>query len=148
MKLYAAGPITGKSYQEACRWREQVRQELWADDIEVYSPMRAKNYLDQEECIQHSYPGRVLSDGPGITARDRWDVMTCDLLLVNLLGATEKSVGTILEIAWADALRTPIVLVMEPTGNPHDHSMLRACCPFIVPTLSEAISVVRAILKP
>jgi len=44
---------------------------------------------------------------PGAVGRDRFDVQTCDLLLVNLLGATSVSIGTMFELAWTDAWRKP-----------------------------------------
>jgi hypothetical protein len=34
--------------------------------------------------------------------RDRFDATRCDVLLVNLLGAERVSIGTMMEVAWAD----------------------------------------------
>lgn len=52
-----------------------------------------------------------------------------------------------MEIAWADAWRKPVVLVME-NANIHDHAMIREVSGFIVPDLDEAIRAVTAILSP
>jgi hypothetical protein len=51
-----------------------------------------------------------MSKPKGLTTRDRWDAMRCDVLLVNLLGATKVSIGTVLEFGWADAMDIPIVV--------------------------------------
>ena len=68
--------------------------------------------------------------------RDRFDATRCDLLFVNLLGAKETSIGTVMEIAWADLLRKPIVLAIEPEGNIHDHGMIKEAIGFRVPSLT------------
>jgi hypothetical protein len=78
--------------------------------------------------------------------RDRFDATRCDVLLVNLLGAKTVSIGTVMEIAWADNVRTPIVVAMEAKGNLHEHAMITEAIGFRVPTLEEAIDVVKAII--
>ncbi len=88
--------------------------------------------------------------GPrGIMTRDRFDATRCDVLLVNLLGATRVSIGTTMEIAWADLKRTPIVLCMEAPGtdNPHEHCMITEAVGFRCTTLDEGLHVVRSILS-
>ena len=145
--VYLAGPITGLGYAAATRWREQAKLAL-APNIACYSPLRGKEHLYAETVIRGDYPGHALTSAAGITARDRLDCTTCDLLLVNLLGATQVSVGTCIELGWADAHRTPIVLVMEPDGNPHEHPIVSALAPFRAATLDEALALIRAILLP
>ena len=66
-------------------------------------------------------------------------------MLFNFLGADRVSVGTCIEVGWADAARRPMVAVMEP-GNMHDHAIVRSCVPFIVATLDEAVDLIHAIL--
>jgi nucleoside 2-deoxyribosyltransferase len=80
--------------------------------------------------------------------RDRYDVMSSDVVLFNLLGTTTVSIGTCIEFGWADAFRKPVVLVMEPEGNLHDHPMVREAAGYIVPTLDEAVQVLDCILNP
>lgn len=120
--------------------------------------MRAKDYLAREKKITGSYEDKVMSCSRGIMTRDRFDTMRCDVLLVNLLGAKKISIGTIMEIAWADAKRTPIICVMENpvsgeerqigslTDNVHDHPMIREAIGFRVSTLDEAVDVALKIL--
>lgn len=144
--LYLSGPITGLSYGGAVDWREYVATKL-PPHISALSPMRAKTYLANEKKLGHSYEEHPLSSSKGIIHRDRFDTFRCDMILVNFLGAEKVSIGTVMEIAWADAARTPIVLAMEK-GNVHDHGMVREAAGFIVPTLDEAIQIAIAVLSP
>jgi len=146
-KVYLAGPIRGRSYDVAVSWRNYVSAQLLPDII-AYSPMRAKEMLrnalviDGKHQIQHP-----LTVPRGIMTRDRFDVATSDLLFVNFLQASAVSIGTVMEIAWADYLRKPIVLVMEE-DNIHNHAMVREAAGFIVSTLEEGIEITKAILLP
>jgi len=88
-----------------------------------------------------------LSGPRGIMTRDRFDATRCDVLLVNLLGATKVSIGTCMEIAWADLKRTPIVVAMEPEGNPHEHCMITEAIGFRCDSMRQALDVVTGILS-
>ena len=149
-KVYLAGAITGLSYDGCTDWRKQVKEELGEAGIEAFSPMRAKEYLSHVEKLTadcDAYAAlSALSSNRGIMTRDRWDATRCDLLFVNLLGTAKASIGTCMEIAWADLGRRPIVCAMEPTGNPHEHGMILEAIGFRVPTLEEAITITKAIL--
>lgn len=148
-KVYLAGPIAGLNYAGAVEWRDDVIQQLAEAGIKGLSPMRAKDYLaDVEEFSADCHAEgavNVLSKPRSIITRDRFDATRCDVLLVNLLGAERVSVGTVMEIAWADLSRIPIVCVMEE-GNPHEHGMIDEAIGIRVGTLGEAVSVVKAIL--
>lgn len=147
-KVYLAGPITGVSYGAAVDWREQARMFLAPFGVLGYSPMRAKDYLQDESVIKSFYQADTpLSTSRGIMTRDRWDVRTADLVLMNLLGAQRVSIGTMMEAAWADLLRTPIVLVME-AGNLHEHPMLLEAAGYVVPDLEIGLALTVKILKP
>lgn len=88
----------------------------------------------------------VLSQARSVMTRDRFDATRCDVLFVNLLGAKAPSIGTVMEIAWADSKRTPIVCVMEKAGNPHEHMMVNEAIGFRVETLEDAVHVTKSIL--
>ena len=120
----------------------------WLPRIACYSPLRGHEHLDGEGELRGSYPQHPLTTAAALTARDRHDCLSCDLLLVDLTGASEVSIGTCIELGWADAFRKPIVLVMEPKGNVHDHPLVRSLCAFRVPNIEEGLQVVRAILLP
>jgi len=141
---FLSGPITGLSYKKATDWREHVKEALAHHGIEGLSPMRCAEFLEAEHAIQDHYD-HVLANRRAITERDRYDVKRCDALFVNLLEAKKVSIGTMLEIAWADAWRKPIILCMED-GNVHEHAMVREMAGFITDNLDEAVWVARALL--
>jgi nucleoside 2-deoxyribosyltransferase len=149
--VYLAGPITGLTFDTATDWRKQASDELWKSYIKCFSPLRGKEYLAQLEGTisgtgeEYAHLG-VLSLPKGVITRDRFDATRCDVLLVNFLGATQVSIGTCFEIAWADAARIPIVCAMEEKGNPHIHMMVLEAIGYKVPTLAEALHIVKAIL--
>jgi nucleoside 2-deoxyribosyltransferase len=158
--VYMAGPISGCSVDEASGWREDVAAQLRRSSIKCLSPLRAHVYI--RECVggavaDHSSPDiddrgfdsraiAVMSNSRGITTRDRMDCMNCSVLLVNFLGTDRVSIGTAMEIAWADAARIPIVMIIEDADNLHDHAMIRECVGFRVNNLADAVEVVEAIL--
>ncbi len=147
--VYLAGPITGLTYDGAEDWRAQAQASLMDYNIRAYSPLRGKEYL--RSIGEISGHGKEYAEmGPlstprGVTTRDRFDATRCDVLLVNLVGAKRVSIGTVMEIAWADLKRTPIVVAMESEGNPHEHMMVTESIGFRVPTIEEALHVVKAI---
>lgn len=148
-KVYLAGQISGLSYGGATDWREWATAELAKVGVEGLNPMRAKKYLSAMEDLDANCReyGAInpLSSPKGILMRDRWDATRCDILLANLLGADRVSIGTVMEIAWADLSRTPIILVAED-GDHHDHAMINEACGIKVPTLEQAIEICKAFL--
>ncbi len=146
--VYLAGPITGLSYNGTTEWRDHATNVLATFGIQGLSPMRHKDYLLNVTTIEDSYESSVMSSQRGIYARDKYDCHRCDVVIVNLLGATKVSIGSVMEIAWAAQNNTPVILVMEDKGNIHEHSMLREACPFRVNNLDNALEVASAILAP
>jgi nucleoside 2-deoxyribosyltransferase len=145
--VYLAGPITGTSFEDATNWRTQASVALAEEGIITLSPMRGKDYLAQHTSLADSYDNvNVLSTQKGIVTRDRWDCQRANVVLVNMLGAERVSIGTVIELGWADAARNPIVLIME-SENIHDHAMVRELAGFIVPTIDEGLLVVKALCK-
>ena len=146
--VYAAGPITGTTYQECTGWRLELASYL-PPDVRVLSPLRAKTYLRDEKVIGDQYTEHIMSTQRGITIRDRWDTICSDCLVVNLLGATRVSIGTMIELGWADRdeRRKPIIGIMEKEGNLHDHSMVREILSYRVESVREAAYVVRALFN-
>lgn len=146
--VYLGGPITGLTYDDGNEWRTFAREWLQPWGIQAFSPLRAKEYLRHVGILDGQYHElNVLSGPKGITTRDRFDVMRCDLLLVSFIGAERVSIGTVMEIAWADMLRKPIVVAMEE-DNLHRHEMLTTAAGFVVETLEEALMLASAILLP
>lgn len=150
--VYLAGPITGLSFAGCTDWRKFAITELARASINGFSPMRAKDSLAQIPRLSgtgEEYAHlTVFATQRGVMTRDRYDCTRCDVLLVNLLGAKTVSIGTVMEIAWADGKRIPIVCAIEAEGNCHEHMMIREALGYRVPTLEEALNVVKAILLP
>ena len=144
--IYLAGPINHNTYDEANGWRLQVAEILKCYGISTANPLRAKEFLRVEGSLTDSYEYHPLASEKGITARDRYDVQNCKLVLANFLGAVFCSSGTPVEFGWADAFGKPVVMVMEPEDNPFDHPMMRDIAGFRLTNLDDAIKIIRAIL--
>lgn len=152
--VYLAGPISGLTYDEATTWRNAITIELAEFGIKCQSPMRAAIHLRHAagvlgDCeIQEGCKPAVesMSTPKGVVTRDKFDSTRCSLLLVNLLGAKKVSIGTCVEIGWANANDIPIILVMEK-DNCHNHAFIRESASFITESLSDSVYIVKAILK-
>ena len=148
--VYLAGPITGLNYEGATDWRDYARGKLATHGIIGVSPMRAKEFL--RKLKEMPSDGRAkdehgLGVPKGFVTRDRLDVSRCDAVLMNLKGAKDRSIGTMVEIGWADTYRKPIVLVMEPEGNVHEHGFVRELTQYQVTELDRGIETLAAILQ-
>ena len=145
--MYLAGPISGLTYEQGQDWRKYV--DLSLPQIITYSPLRyikpfvGNGIIVDDRDISCIYP---LRSDKGLTARDRFDCTKVDLVFANFLGATECSPGTPIEFGWADANRIPILMVIEPTGNPYDHAMIRDIASWRVSNIDEGIKLCRRIL--
>lgn len=144
--VYLAGPILGCSFEGCTDWRLEAAAQLGAHGVEALDPMRAKGFLRSHLAMNTENAEHALTTAKAITARDRFDVARCDLVLMNLLGATQVSIGSMIEAGWADVGRKPVVLVMEP-GNIHDHGMVREIAGFRAHTLEEGLAIVLAVLQ-
>ena len=142
--VYLAGPISGLSFKECNAWRKYAIAQL--KPIIGINPLRAKSYLKDTTSIKDSYEEPPLSSSRGLTTRDYFDCNRADILIVNLLGTTRVSIGTCMEIAWAKMLQKPVILIIEPEGNPHDHAMIRESINYRVSDLDEAIHIAKCIL--
>lgn len=146
-KIYLAGPISGLTYDGAQDWREHFRKSI-DKRIDCYSPLRGKEFLRNEGELEGSYQYHPLSTDQAITGRDRNDCTRADLVVFNLLGAQRITIGTMIELGWADAFRVPAILVIEDSGNPHEHPMVRQTAQFRVNNLDDARKLAEAILLP
>lgn len=161
MFVYLAGPITGCDYAGATDWREDFKQKIldMSDGrIECLSPMRGKReYLKDVKSIGDNY-GHIdfMASGLSITSRDRFDCKRADAVLFNFLGASRVSIGTCIELGWADDGIKPRILVMESPKsgqfemeqNLHEHSMVRHCTNFHIDNLDDAADALCRIFLP
>jgi nucleoside 2-deoxyribosyltransferase len=145
--IYLAGPITGLSYGKSTDWRRWMARRL-SPEIVPLSPMRGKDYLKDEQHIGSAYEQHPMSTEAAIIGRDRFDVMTrCDAVMVNVLGAKKVSIGTVIEIGWADAARKPIILLIEDEGNVHDYPMIRQAATYRTDDPEMAYSIAHILLS-
>ena len=147
-KVYLSGPITGLTYDEGDDWRQHATFRFNAN-ITPLNPLRCKEWAKEFGIIDDSTSNKhpwMASDG-FIGTRDHWDTTRSDICLVNLLGATQVSIGTVLEIGMARATGTPVILVMENEGNCHEHGMIRSYATMRFNMLDPAIECVNALLS-
>lgn len=175
-KIYLAGPIAGLSYGEsALGWRAYVDSNLsgyypaaganvYGDNgiqLDCYSPMRGKGFLrdvKQDQILDKlEYKASPVSTTLGILGRDRHDTTGADVVFMNLIGAKKVSIGTMVELGWADLSRKPVILCMEEAGtltddetknNVHEHLFVQGLVTYRVKSLDEGIACAKLILLP
>lgn len=145
--VYLCGPITGRSPEEAMNWRTYVIDKL-SPRICVIDPTRDEPDGVRRSAESSELTVKRLMHGKAVVSRDRFDVQRSDLLLANFLGADTVSIGAIGEIFWADLIRTPVIVVREKFGNPHDHDMINEIASWIFHDLDAAIAKIEVILAP
>lgn len=149
-RVYLAGPISGLNYEGCTDWREYIKLELDIEGIEVFSPMRGKEFLKNTgpiSAITNPTNNSMRTDA-AITTRDRNDVKKADVIIMNLLDAKIVSIGTMIEAGWADAFGVPVILIIEKEGNIHEHTILRRIAGYRVDTIDEAIKIAEIMLLP
>lgn len=149
--VYLAGPITGCTYGECVGWREDFIQSM-PEGIKCLSPMRGKTSRgstcreEGDGSMELSKSDHILRRSEAIMARDYFDCNRADVIVFNMLGTKVASIGTCMEAAWGYRNHTPMVFIIEPEGNVHDHAMMRQCMKFRCETVEEAKKMVLAIL--
>ena len=142
-RVYLAGPIENLSWTETSDWRVRSEMILLDNQILPINPLRGKMILTGTKKIE--------SDGKffpkEIVGRDRNDVTSCDVVLMNLHGINNYYIGTFVELGWADMLRIPVVIVLDKDNEKRKHPFIQELSYAIVETLDEAIDKVLEILK-
>jgi len=141
MKIYTAGPISGQSYEQVMnKYKEQVKI-LRGIGYEVICPMTGKSYLRTElEFKAKGYEQHPLSTNHAIKERDRWMVGQADIVLVDFSSCNGiVSIGSCMELAWADELKKHSIVVMDK-DNIHQHCFILECADIVFSTLIEAYS--------
>jgi len=135
--VYLAGPITGCSYDGCTDWRKNVATLLNMVGYTCSSPMRGKQFLkDVKSIASTGYSG--IADDHAVVKRDKNDVLNCDVLLINLEGASIVSIGSMFELAWG-ADHNKFCLVVLDENNPHDHCFVKQNASLVVPSLQAAV---------
>lgn len=120
--IYLSGPISEVPLNIAQEWRTNFEKEVQVPDgphIECINPMRFLGTTPMST-----------EDPTYITSRDRFDVQRADLLVVNFLYRHQNpemiSIGSVIEMSWADAWRKPIIM-----ATPIDWKSRLCSYPFI-----------------
>jgi len=154
-KIYLAGPVTGISYQEAYAWRHlvSVKIEIYNQrkstihHLETINPIFGQESLVGENNIKAFYDNDPLATQQALLQRSYFNVSRADVVLANVVNAKRLSVGTIMEIGWAYALRKPVILVMEDDLNPHNSPLITQSAFAIVSYLDDAVTVAISLLN-
>jgi hypothetical protein len=51
------------------------------------------------------------------------------------------------EYGWADAMGIPIITIMEPEGNPHDHAFVHQLSTYVTDDVDEAFTLALYLLN-
>ena len=148
--VYLSGPISGLMYDEAALgWRKEVGGTLETAGAVVLDPTRleTENYNSKVPISPLADQQSVMLNWKSITTKDRFYVQETDVVLMNLLGSTRVSIGSMLELGWADLLRKPVILVMEQEGNMHDHAMVREMAGFHTTSLDQGVDLICTLLR-
>lgn len=145
LRVYLAGPISGRRFDEAELWRIEFK-DIVNPHIECLSPLRALRHLREMGIIEQSYDDPLCSDR-GILARDHFDCHRADLIVCNFLDVTRVSIGSVIECGFAFAYRKPLIIIQEE-DNVHNHPMLRQMADYRVSSVNEAAELSLSILLP
>jgi nucleoside 2-deoxyribosyltransferase len=108
--------------------------------------LRGHEFLRGKGQIVDMYDDHSIRTNRGILRRDHHDCVTSDLIFINFLDSRSKSLGTAMEIAWAYDRHIPIIIIMEKSGNLHEHPMINEALTYRVDSLEEGIILTRSVL--
>jgi nucleoside 2-deoxyribosyltransferase len=147
-QIYLAGPI--QDFKDCANWRDQITQEFNHYGIRTLNPLRHKEQLHNfNTSTMPVLNDEIHAKEKIIKRRDRLDIQQSQGVIACFTGVQKASVGTCIEMGWADAYDKPIIVVMDRgIGNPHDHAMLREIAWAIVDDLDEAARLMASFILP
>lgn len=140
--IYLSCPISGLTDEQldVVKARHRFYSEVLAEHgIKVLSPMRGKAYNNGQ--FTHK-----LSQSKAITARDHNDVKNCDLMLIDMCGFDQKSIGAAIEFGWCHAYRHPIVAVHYDNCSMLQHGIVQTLIDFVADDHDDAVDLILNIL--
>lgn len=149
--VYLCGPITGLTYGDAKDGWRVAFAELLPPHVMPLSPMRVVSKLMPEQGLKDMPQAdgvNAMLINRAILARDEADIRNCDAVVACFLGATIASQGSVAELGMAHILRKPVIGIMEPEGNVHEHPFVTSIMGFRAETLDEAASIVTHLFTP
>lgn len=140
MKVYLAGSITGKSYEEVMSIFNYKADKLRSMGYDILSPMTGKAYLRTETTLKPDGYLNPVSTNHAIFERDKWMVNNSDIVLADLSECGERvSIGTMMELAWANMLGKHTILIMQP-DNIHVHAFVKEAADIIFDSVTSALA--------
>lgn len=118
--VYLAGPIMGCDFGEANDWRHFVADALRPHNIIGISPLRCEPLHGKTYTAE--YPDPRFGTPRAISAKNRFDVLTCDITLALLPKPKDKpqSYGTMGECFWSDMATKQVILCSDdPFASKH-----------------------------
>ncbi len=139
MKVYLAGPISGKGYDDVVNAYKEKAMILSTYGYEILCPMTGKTYLRNElEFKASGYANFPVSTNHAIFERDKWMVSNCDIILCDLSNSGDRiSIGSMMELAWGSMLGKQIIVIL-PKENIHRHAFVLEAADIIFETDLEA----------
>jgi len=146
MKIYCAHPICGLQAEEIIKYYDEVVERLSDFGYEVFHPIVEKGYMRNEVKFKAEGFGDPVSTNHAISERDKWMVMNCDILFLNLLGTKTISIGCVMELAWAQILNKHTIVVMEK-DNIHRHAFVLEAADVVFEDYDDAIEYLGKLIK-
>lgn len=148
--VYLAGPITGLSYAASNEWRNdtfkaKVRVAGW----EPLSPFDGA-FGQKAEVVEHDEPLQAWFEGDpeASVVKDLLYIDKSNAILANLTDTSKASIGTCMEIGYAFGKSYKYdhktIIVVGP-DRVHDHPFIKVMATNLVPTLDDAVEVLRAL---
>lgn len=147
--VYLAGPIAGCNNGEANDWRRYVCNNLEGYNIRGISPLRCEPLIGDRYSVGGTDPKFGIARAIG--SKNFADVQNCDMTLcffpkeIVALDKNGPSYGTVVELAWAYALRKPTILVTD-YEKMAEHPVISTCAGWMLTDLDQAVDVITGIL--
>jgi len=146
--LYLAGTMVGFTYEEAKAWRDEVVESSRAMGLDFHflSPLRGKEGLAGTTITTTAdVEAKIvpIASPKAILQRDSHDVTTSDGIIVNFLGVTTLSIGTLVEIgiSYGNNPLRPVFIVADESTAPilKEHLFLTSIAYIYTPSLECAL---------
>lgn len=108
VKIYLAGPITGKNLEEARQHRAKISEKFTIRGLGTISPLRHK-----KEEKKYDYRPQEIID------RDEMDIRRADAILCDYTDPNHAYIGTSMEIMYAYLHEKPVFVVAGDGAKNH-----------------------------
>lgn len=162
-QIYLCGAISHQTLGQSDDWRRYLASQLDGHHEQpsgasvtllTYSPLRGETFFRKIQPDEKFSPtlkdnASLISTPNGVLGRDLNDVANASLVIANFLPSPDKvSIGSVYEIGYAKAKGIPVVLIIQETGNIHQHVFLSNSAVYIVRNLEDAVAVSKFLLLP